>query len=53
MVLVGRNMFELEGEQEDGGDPPIDGRAGLNVRIAKHTFNELRVHFDDKAANAD
>jgi hypothetical protein len=53
MVLVGRDMHQLEVEKEDGGDPVVDGSIGLDVRIAKHTFNVACIHFDDEIADAD
>jgi len=53
MVFVSRNVFEFEGEEKDGSDPSIDGRAGLNIRIAEHTFDELGVHLDYEIVDSD
>ena len=52
-MLVGRYVLELEVEEEDGGDPPVDGGIGLDVRVAEHTFDVAGIDFDDKFADAD
>ena len=39
-------MLKLEVEEEDGGDPSIHGRVGLNIWVVDHAFNVLSVDFD-------
>jgi hypothetical protein len=52
-VFVGRYVNKLEVEKEDGSDPSIDRRVGLNVGVTEHAFNKLSVHLNHQIANTD
>jgi H2-forming N5,N10-methylenetetrahydromethanopterin dehydrogenase-like enzyme len=52
-VLVCGYVDEFEVEEEDGGDPPVDGSVRLHVRVTEHTFDITGVDFDDEIADAD
>ena len=44
MMFVRRDMDKLKVEEEYGGNPAIDCRIGLDIRVSYHTSNELCVH---------
>ena len=45
-------MNELEVEEEDHGNPAIDGSIWLDVGVAEHTFDIACVNFHNKIADA-
>jgi hypothetical protein len=44
----GRDMDELEVEEEDCGNPSVEDVVGLHVRRIEHALNVLSVHFDNQ-----
>ena len=52
MMLFRGDMSELEIEEVDSGDPPVDCHVGLAVWIVEHAADEGGVHLDDQGANA-
>ena len=39
------DVYELEIEQQDPGDPSIDGRVGLNIWVVDHSLDILGIDF--------
>jgi hypothetical protein len=46
VVLLCRDMHELEVKEVDGGDPLVDYGIRLTVRVVKHTLDKGSIHFD-------
>jgi hypothetical protein len=51
-VFVGGDVHQFEIEEEDGGNPAVDGSVGLDVGIAEHTFNVTCIHFNYEIVDA-
>jgi hypothetical protein len=46
MVLICGDVNEFEIEEKDRGDPAIERRIWLYVRVTYHALDELGVHLD-------
>jgi hypothetical protein len=46
------HVDKFEVEQEDSSDPAVDGCVWLDVGVAEHTADVLRVHFYDQVSNS-
>jgi hypothetical protein len=46
-------MDKFEVEELDGGNPPVDGWAGLDVGVSEHATHVLCIHFYYKIGNTD
>ena len=49
MLLCG-HVYELEREEKNTGNPPVNGRVRLDVRLVEHTLDVCRVDFDYEVA---
>lgn len=47
LVLVSRNVNELEVEKADCCDPSVHGSVWLHVRVIEHALDILGVHLDN------
>jgi len=45
------DKFEIE--EEDSGDPSVDGGIWLYIWVAKHTSDVACIHFNYEVADAD
>ena len=46
-------MNKLEVEEEDGGDPAVDGVVWVKSGVVDHAFDELGVHLNNKLLDSD
>jgi hypothetical protein len=52
-VLVSWYVDEFEVEEQDGGNPAVDGSIRLHVWVAEHTFDITGIDFDNEIVDAD
>jgi len=52
-VLVHGDVDKFEIEEEDSGDPSVDGGIWLYIWVAKHTSDVACIHFNYEVADAD
>ena len=52
-MLFCRNVDELEIEEEDGGDPAVNGVVQMKRRVVDHALDELGIHFYYETLDSD
>ena len=52
-MSIGGDVANLEVKEQNTGDPPVNGRIRLQVRVVDHTLDVLGVHFNYKVSNSE
>ena len=52
-MSIGSDVADLEVKEQNTGNPPVNGRVQLQVRVVDHTLDVLGVHFNYKVSNSE